>query len=84
MKTTTITALFVASVILIGIGGAASPAAYANHPVLIGDVDGMVSGDGQLSFWKIFSGFAWWGAEETLEPRTTSFVFIDEINNIHE
>ena len=72
------------SVILIGVRGAASPEAYANHPVLIRNVGDVDSGKGPLSFWQIFSGFAWWGAEETLEPRTTSFVFIDEINNIHE
>ena len=61
MKTTTIAALFVASVLLIGVGGAASPA-YANHPVL---VEGDFFGEGPLSFLKIFSGFAWWGAEES-------------------
>lgn len=47
MKTTTIAALFVASVLLIGVAGATSPAspAYA----------GIGTSPGPLSFWDMFS-----------------------------
>ena len=61
MKALTITSLFIASVLLIGVGGTTSPA-YANHPVL---VEGNYFDEGSLSFLKIFSEFAWWGAEES-------------------
>lgn len=44
MKTTTIAALFVASVLLIGVAGATSPA-YA----------GIGTSPGPLSFWDMFS-----------------------------
>ena len=50
MKTTTIAALFVASVLLVGVAGATNPA-YANHVIMM---EGAY-GEDPLSIWQVLT-----------------------------
>ena len=65
MKTLMIAALFVASVLLIGVTAATSPA-YAE---VNWNRDNPERFDGEFSFSELFFEFSWWGVEESkIEP----------------
>ena len=63
MKATTITALFVASVLLTWIGAVSENQADAGTNW---NRDNPERFDGGFDFWQIFSGFEWWGGEEVV------------------